>query len=153
MNGQSQQQATSGESIQAQQFQPRQFHEDPHMASQVYHGPPVNTCDANSGNAHHDETHAAPLAEGNLATFLLCNDTSIPPTWSHCLDRFFFSGIFIITLHPPTRMETYCICVDHKSVVSSDVNRLNSVLRLEKPSLSINNPPGLKIQIRATAYC
>jgi hypothetical protein len=69
------------------------------------------------------------------------------------LDRFFFSGIFIITLHPPTRMETYCICVDHKSVVSSDVNRLNSVLRLEKPSLSINNPPGLKIQIRATAYC
>ncbi|KAN0085150.1 hypothetical protein V8E54_001617 [Elaphomyces granulatus] len=60
MNGQSQQQATSGESIQAQQFQPRQFHEDPHMASQVYHGPAVNTRDANSGNPHGGAT----LAEG-----------------------------------------------------------------------------------------
>ncbi|KAN0083764.1 hypothetical protein V8E54_002852 [Elaphomyces granulatus] len=55
MNGQNQQQATSGESIQAQQFQPGQFHQDhnirtPYMASQAYHGPAVNTRDANSGN-------------------------------------------------------------------------------------------------------
>jgi len=53
MNGQSQQQATPGESIQAQQFQPGQCHQchQDQMASQVYHGPAVNTRDANSGTA------------------------------------------------------------------------------------------------------
>jgi hypothetical protein len=49
--------ASSGESIQAQQFQPGQFHQDhnirtPYMASQVYHGLAVNIRDANSGNPH-----------------------------------------------------------------------------------------------------